>query len=187
MFDRIKQGANLAKFKADQLLREQRVQNEIGGVNQQLNAMKDRIAVVVLDLHKNQPLGMPELDDLCAQADALMAQIAQKEAQIAAIRAEQAPQAAPPPPAYGTQPGYPPQPAYVPPPQAAPAVKPCPNCNASVPVAAMFCTSCGYSFQAAPAAPVAPPRPATQICPHCQAEAPATSAFCPNCGKSMAN
>ena len=173
MFDRIKQGANLAKFKADQLMREQRVQGEIGGLNSQIAALKDRIAGMVLEMRKNGPLGMPELDDVCAQAEGLAEQIAQKEAQIAAIHAEQAPGAAPQ------------QPAYAPP--AAPATKPCPNCNAAVPAQAMFCTSCGYSFQAAPAAPAAPPKPATQICPNCQAEAPATSAFCPNCGKPLAH
>jgi hypothetical protein len=186
MFDSLKKGANLAKFKADQMLREQRVQSEIGSINQQLNALKDRLAAAVLEQHKNGPLGMPELDDLCAQADALTGQIAQKEAQIAAIRAEQAPGQAPPP-----QPGYPPAPAGYPaqqgypPPAAAPATKACPNCGASVAASAGFCTTCGYSFQAAP--PPAPAAPATQTCPNCQAQVPATSAFCPNCGHGMAH
>jgi len=40
MFDRLKQTANTAKFKADQLLRVQSVQNEIGGVNQQITLLK---------------------------------------------------------------------------------------------------------------------------------------------------
>ena len=70
MFDSLRKGANLAKFKADQMLREQRVQSEIGSINQQMNALKDRLAAAVLEMHKNGPFGMPELDDLCTQADA---------------------------------------------------------------------------------------------------------------------
>ncbi len=182
MFDSLRKGANLAKFKADQLLREQRVQSEIGSINQQMNALKDRIAAAVLELRKNGPLGLPELDDLCTQADGLVDQIAQHQAQIAAIRAEQAPGQAPQQPAYPQQQAYP---AAAPVPAPAPAVKTCPNCGASVPAAAGFCTSCGFSFQAAP--PPAPVAPATQTCPNCQAQVPVTSAFCPNCGHGMAH
>ncbi len=112
MFDRLKQAANITKFKADQLLRVQSVQNEIGGINQQLNAIKDRIANAVIDLHKRGAIQVPELDELIGSADGLMAQIAQKEAQIAAIKAEVGPQAAPPQPQPGFQQqgGYPQQP-----------------------------------------------------------------------------
>jgi hypothetical protein len=126
MFDRLKQTANEAKFKADQLLRQQRVQNEISGINQQMHGVSDKIASVVLDLHARGALNVPELHDLCAQVDALRAQVAQKEAQVAAIKAEQFQAAAPPPP--------PPAPA---------ATKDCPNCHAALPATAMFCTSCG--------------------------------------------
>ena len=40
MFDRFKQTANVAKFKAEQLLRVQGVQNEISTINQQVNGIK---------------------------------------------------------------------------------------------------------------------------------------------------
>ena len=173
MFDRFKQTANVAKFKAEQLLRVQGVQNEIATINQQVNGVKDRIAGKVLELRQNGPLGIPEIDELCASIEGSQVQIAQKEAQINAIRAEQPPQSGAPAP----QPGYPPAPAA--------GTKPCPNCQTAVPAAAMFCTSCGYNFQQAPAAPE-PPK-ATQTCPHCNFEAPAASAFCPNCGQAMAH
>ncbi len=198
MFDRLKQAANITKFKADQLLRVQSVQNEIGGINQQLNALKDRIASTVIDLHKRGALQVPELDELIGSADGLLAQIAQKEAQIAAIKAEVGPQSAPPQPqpGYPQQGGYPPQPqGGYPPPPAAPlpnyppqqaATKVCPNCQTVIPAAAMFCTTCGYSFQAAPPPQAEAPK-ATQTCPNCQFEAPATSAFCPNCGHALAH
>jgi RNA polymerase subunit RPABC4/transcription elongation factor Spt4 len=177
MFDRFKQTANVAKFKAEQLLRVQGVQNEIATINQQVNGIKDRIAGKVLELRQNGPLGLPEIDELCASIEGLHAQIAQKEAQINAIRAEQPPQSGSPAP----QPGYPPAPQA-----AAPAAgtKTCPNCQTVVPAAAMFCTSCGHNFQQAPAAPEE--APATRTCPHCNFEAPAASAFCPNCGQSLA-
>jgi hypothetical protein len=208
MFDRLKQAGNVAKFKADQMIRVQGVQNEIGGINQQLSMVKDRIANTVLELHKRGPLGIPELDEIIGSADALLAQIAQKEAQIAAIKAEAGPQTAPPAPQPGFQQGgypqqaggYPPQQGYPPqpvggfppppmpsyPPQEAVATKACPNCHTTLPAAAMFCTTCGYSFQAAPPPVEAAPK-TTQICPNCQFEAPATSAFCPNCGHALAH
>ena len=60
------------------------------------------------------------------------------------------------------------------------ATKVCPNCHTSVPAAAMFCTTCGYNFAAAPAAPA--PEKTTVTCPNCHFEVPAGSVFCPNCG-----
>jgi rubredoxin len=175
MFDRIKKEANIAKFKAEQMLRVQGVQNDIASINQQVNGAKDRIAGKVMELRQNGPLGIPEIDELCASIEGLQAQIAQKEAQINAIRAEQAPGSGTP----ITQPVYPPAQPAVP----AAATKPCPNCQTAVPAAAMFCTSCGYNFHQAPAAPE--PAKTTQTCPNCHFEAPLASAFCPNCGQAL--
>ena len=187
MFDRIKKEANIAKFKAEQLMHVQGVQNEIATINQQVSGVKDRIAGKVLELRQNGPLGIPDLDELCASIEGLQAQIAQKEAQINAIRAEQAPQSGAPAPQQGFAPqpaAYPPQPGYPPQPVApAAATKACPNCQTAVPAAAIFCTSCGYNFQQAPAAPE--PAKATQTCPNCHFEAPLASAFCPNCGQAL--
>jgi hypothetical protein len=197
MFDRFKQTANVAKFKAEQLYRVQTVQNEIGTINQQIFGMRDRIAGKVLELRQHGPIGIPELDELCAAVEALFAQVAQKEAQIAAIKAEQPPQGQPPAPqpGYAPQPpqsGYPPQmpggqPAYAPPPPPAGiATKTCPNCQAVIPAPVMFCTTCGFNFQQAPVAPPPPVAPkTTKTCSNCQFEAPLTSAFCPNCGQAL--
>ena len=175
MFDRFKQAANEAKFKAEQLLREQRVQNDIAGINQQVSGTRDRIAAKVLELRQNGPLGIPEIDELCDLIEALQAQISQKEAQISAIRAEQPPQTGTPAPQPGSPPPQPPVPEVE--------TKICPNCQTAVPAPAMFCTSCGHNFQQAPAAPE-PPK-ATQTCPNCNFEAPTASAFCPNCGQAL--
>lgn len=138
MFDRLKQTANEAKFKVDQQLRVQRVQNEINEINQQMHGVSDKIASVVIDLYRRGALNVPELNELCAQVDGLRSQVAQKEAQIAAIKAEQFQAAAPPPPLQAYAP--PPQ-AYTPPAPAA--TKECPNCHAVLPATAVFCTSCG--------------------------------------------
>jgi hypothetical protein len=188
MFDSLKRAANETKFKADQMLRVQRVQNDIAGVHQQLTVMRDRIGGKALELHQQGALSIPELEELCDGVDALYAQIAQKESQIAAIKAEQFPSAAPAPQQGFQQQGYPPQqqgfqqqPQYAPPPQVA--MKTCPNCHAAVPGPAMFCTTCGFNFQQAPAAEA--PK-ATKTCASCQFEVPVQSAFCPNCGKPVA-
>jgi hypothetical protein len=185
MFDRFKQTANVAKFKAEQLYRVQAVQNEISTVNQQIFGMRDRIAGKVLELRQRGPIGIPELDELCSAVDALLAQIAQKEAQIAAIKAEQPPQAPPPAQQPGYAPQPPQQPSYAPPPPAGIATKTCPNCQAVIPAPVMFCTTCGFNFQQAPVAPPAPVAKSTKTCPNCQFEAPLTSAFCPNCGQGL--
>ncbi|MDO8970476.1 MAG: zinc ribbon domain-containing protein [Saprospiraceae bacterium] len=192
MFDRLKQAANETKFKADQMLRVQRVQNDIAGVNQQMSAMRDRIGGRALELHRQGALamGVAELEELCASVDTLFAQIGQKEAQIAAIKAEHPPTGATPAPQPGfqqqqgfpQQPGFQQQPQYAPPPPQV-AMKTCPNCQAAVPGPAMFCTTCGFNFQPAPAAEAAR---ATKTCASCQFEVPMQSAFCPNCGKPVA-
>ncbi|HEV3124790.1 MAG TPA: SPFH domain-containing protein [Candidatus Dormibacteraeota bacterium] len=51
----------------------------------------------------------------------------------------------------------------------------CPNCQASNPATAKFCSACGTSLT---------PKPA--ICPSCGAELGAGAKFCPSCGKSVA-
>lgn len=51
----------------------------------------------------------------------------------------------------------------------------CPECNASVPASANFCSSCGHNFN---------PDPVT--CPKCGAKNPAGAKFCTECGTSLA-
>ncbi len=166
MFDKFKQNvgqaAAVAKWKADQMVRSNKVQQEISNVKREIATARDQIAGVVLDMRQRGEPVPAELEPVCASIDTLMADLAQHEAQLVAINAEQAPGAAPVAPAAP-----------------AAATKVCPNCHTNVPAAAMFCTPCGFNFAQAPA-PVA--EKTTVTCPSCHFEVPAGSAFCPNCG-----
>jgi membrane protease subunit (stomatin/prohibitin family) len=168
MFDKFRQNvgqaAAVAKWKADQMVRQNKAQQEISNAKREIAAARDQIAGVVFDMRQRGEAIPSELESACATVDGLMAHLAEHEAQLATINAEQAPAAAP-------------APAYAAP---AAATKPCPNCHTSVPASAMFCTTCGYNFAAAPAAPAA--EKTTVTCPSCHFEVPAGSAFCPNCG-----
>jgi RNA polymerase subunit RPABC4/transcription elongation factor Spt4 len=171
MFDKFKQNvgqaAAVAKWKADQMVRQNKTQQEVNNAKREIAAAREQIAGVVLDMRQRGEPIAPELESACANIDGLMAHLAEHEAQLAAINAEQAPSAAPAaaPATYGVP---------------VAATKVCPNCHTSVPAAAMFCTTCGYNFAAAPAAPA--PEKTTVTCPNCHFEVAAGSVFCPNCG-----
>ncbi len=170
MFDRFKQNvgqaAAVAKWKADQLVRINKVQGEINKLKGEVNGVHEQIAHAVLEMRKQGQALPPDLEAVCANLDALQAQITEHETQLAAINAEQAPGSQPAPAAA-------PAPAT---PAPAGATKTCPNCHASVPFASGFCPNCGFKF-----APVEPQK-TTVTCPNCSYEVPAGSAFCPNCG-----
>lgn len=161
MFDSFKksvgQTAAVAKWKADQMMRSNKAQQEINNIKREVATARDQIAGAVLDMRQRGEPVPPEIEPVCANLDAMMAQLAEHEAQLAAINAEQAPGAAP----MG-------------------ATKPCPNCHTAVPAAAMFCTTCGYNFAAAPA-----PQKTTVTCPNCHFEVTGGTAFCPNCGSRV--
>ena len=164
MFKKFTDGASkqieIAKWKADQLVRINKVQGEISKLKGEINTVHEQIAHAVLDMRQQGQALPPELEAVCANLDALQAQITEHEAQLATINAEQAPGAQPAPAA-----------APAPAPAPAAATKTCPNCHASVPFAAGFCPNCGFKF-----APVEPQK-TTVTCPNCSFEVPAGSAF----------
>ena len=88
LLDQFRRGVDTAKAKADQMLQINRVQGEITSIRREIQAVRDKIADGVMDLHQKGALSDQELKDLCAQIDGLNGQIAEKEAQIASIRAE---------------------------------------------------------------------------------------------------
>ena len=176
MFDSLKKGfgqaAAVTKWKADQLVRINKVQNEIANLKREVGTAHEQIATAVLEMRKSGQQLPPEVEALCANLDGINAQVAEHEGLLATINAEAAPAAQPAPAAY---------PAAAP----AAATKVCPNCHANVPAATMFCNNCGYNFAAAPAAAPAPEAKTTVTCPNCHFEVPGGSAFCPNCGSRV--
>ena len=169
IFDRLKHGVDVTKFKADQLLRVNRVQGEIGDLRREIFGVREKIADAVIDLHKQNTLSHSELEDLCIAIDKVDAQIAEKEALIANIRSE-----------------VPPQPvAY--PPSAIPATSttPCPNCHFNAPVGAAFCPNCGKPIPAPPEIVAIESASNSAKCENCGFDVPSEAAFCPNCGKSV--
>jgi len=87
ILDQLRRGADSAKAKADQMMQINRVQGEIKGIRGEIQALRDKIADGVIELRQKGALSHQELDDLCAKIDGLNAQITEKEAQIATIRA----------------------------------------------------------------------------------------------------
>ena len=172
MFDRFKQkaeqGLAITKWKADQLVRINKVQGEISNLKRELANTHEQIAKAVLDMRQRGETLPPELEAACANVDALQAQVTEHEAQLATINAEQAPSAQPAPAAAPVPTPAPAAPAG--------AMKTCPSCHNSVPFAAGFCPNCGFKFAPAEA------EKTTVTCPNCGFEVPAGSAFCPNCG-----
>jgi RNA polymerase subunit RPABC4/transcription elongation factor Spt4 len=159
IFDKAKQGVDVAKFKADQLLRVNKVQNEIGALRRDITGVREKIAEAVVQLHKQGPLTYPEVEELCLKIDQLETQIAEKDAQIVAIRTEQPPIAVVAAGAAAAAAGQ--------------ATAACPHCHAPVPVDAAFCPNCGKQI---------PPRPK---CKQCGYVLDAEAMFCPNCGQRV--
>ena len=89
--DRFKQGVDTAKFKADQMLRANRVQSEINDVRREISAIRENIVNTVIQLHKQNTLTQVELEQLCASVDQKESLIAEKEALVASIKAESMP------------------------------------------------------------------------------------------------
>jgi hypothetical protein len=92
IFNHFKHGVDVTKFKADQLLRINRIQSEIDGLRPKISEMHIRIANTAYELHQQGKLMNSELVELCAAIDDINRQMAEKESLINAIREEQPPQ-----------------------------------------------------------------------------------------------
>ena len=93
VLDQLRRGVATARSKANQKMRINRVQGEIKGIRREIQAVREKIADGVIELHQKGDLSHQELADLCTEIDGLNAQITEKEAQIASIRAEIPPEA----------------------------------------------------------------------------------------------
>lgn len=152
MLDRLRHATEVTKFKADQLLRVNRVQGEIGTIRREVQLTRDRIAGAAIELHRNGQVLPIEIEQLCIAVDRLNAQIMEREGIIVAIQAEPPPQlvaaTASQPMQYGA--------ASV---QSATVARPaqaCPHCGFGAPLQATFCPNCGKALPK-PSAPAEPP------------------------------
>lgn len=171
MFDRIRNAADIARFRADQLVRINRLNGEVQNLNGEKRAVRTKIADVAIRLRRNGVLSRPELDELCDTMDQLEAFIAEKEEQIAGIRAEIPPRI----PEEGR-----------PSSDSAKAVV-CPSCGFAVPIGAAFCPECGLRMPETPEEQSrASSSEISSKCLNCGFGLPAEAQFCPNCGQAAA-
>jgi RNA polymerase subunit RPABC4/transcription elongation factor Spt4 len=160
--DRLKKGVDAAKFKADQLVRINRVQTEIAQLRSEVAAQRQKLADAALALHVAGALNQSELEALCQTMNDLNAQIALREAQIANIKAESMDSL----PAQGML------------------TRQCPHCRSDLTDEAEFCGNCGKPTPRNLTSQLT--TQATQTCTHCGQPMPSGAAFCPHCGRKQA-
>ena len=165
ILDRLKYGVDVSKYKADQLLRINRVQNEIDLLNRDIAQIQKKITSKAIELHQIGNLANPELEQICLEIDEINRQIRDKLVLIASIRNEE-------PPKYFD-------------PSTSQAANPCPKCGFDIPITAVFCPNCGHTvIREAP--PSVGEATLTIPCPNCGKSIPANAVFCPECGQRTA-
>ena len=160
--NRFKHGLNVTKFKADQMLRINKIQTEINTIRQQVSGARMEIANTAFELYKQGRVEDPDIKRLCTAVEDLLGQISEREAMIEAIRAEEAPRQ--PEEDWGA-------------PQ-----NPCPYCSFDLPEGSVFFPNCGRSLPETLAVETPSAQAPDSTCPQCQAQLPPGVSFCPNCG-----
>jgi hypothetical protein len=121
------QGAKRASFEADKLQRTLKVQNTIGNLRSQIRKETMHLGETALRLYREGTLTEEELKVIAEAIESLEAQVAEKETELAQIKAETFPEPKEEPRATG-QPG---------------GRQICPNCGQKLPDGMRFCTHCG--------------------------------------------
>jgi len=168
--DGVKGGVEDTKFKADQYMRIQRVQGEVSALHKEMASVRGKIANTVIELYNQSTLSHKELVDLCLIIDQFYAQISQKEAQIAAIRAEEPPKLPPSVAVYNTR------------------TKICPQCQAPIALEATFCTNCGNVLTQQPIESSKDINDVSETaikCANCGFVLSTETEFCSNCGQAV--
>jgi zinc ribbon protein len=146
----ISQGVDRAKFEADKLQKNLRLQNEIAELKKQIDAKRMEFGDRALELYKAGQFQSATLGEILQAMEALRASVTLKEEELKMAQADAFVEPTPPAGVQGqTVPGSAMPPAQ-PGPQA-PSVqgtttaefKNCPNCQFQMPAAAMFCPNCG--------------------------------------------
>lgn len=116
-------GAKRASFEAEKLQRTLEMQNAIGHLGTQIKEKATHLGKAALRLYREDGLAEEELKAIAQAIEALEAQVAEKEAELAQIKAETFTE-----PEEEAQPG---------------ASQTCPNCGETLPPQMRFCTHCG--------------------------------------------
>jgi hypothetical protein len=172
--DQLQHGIDVAKFKADQFMRVNRMQGEINDLRHEILGTHDKIVNTVEELHKKNASMPPELQQLCASIDQLETRIAEKEKQIADIHAEVPPQMP-----FQAQTSYA-RPDVPPPPE------PTPVSSVVTPTPEIPPPGRPAEF-AKPSEPYSNSVPVTDSskCPNCESNVTADDIFCPTCGRPI--
>ncbi|HEY89312.1 MAG TPA: zinc ribbon domain-containing protein [Thermoflexia bacterium] len=122
----LQRGAKRASFEADKLQRTLKVQNTIGSLRTQIRGKVTHLGETALRLYRQGALVEEELKAIGQAIEALEAHIAEKETELAQIKAETFPEEEP---LSAGQPGM--------------GSRVCPNCGQAIPVEMRFCIHCG--------------------------------------------
>ena len=122
----LQRGAKRAGFEADKLQRTLKVQNTIGNLRTQIRGKVTHLGETALRLYRQGALVEDELKAIGQAIEALEAQAAEKETELAQIKAETFPDEEAP------VAGHPGMGSWV-----------CPNCGQAIPVEMRFCIHCG--------------------------------------------
>ena len=166
--ERIKHGVDLTKFKAEQAIRVNHIQGEIGELRKEISTVKEMIALTALELYKDDAISNQELQTLCLKIDELNEKINEKEILITSIKAEKSPS------------------LEIPTQQSVP-INPCPNCSNDVPELALFCPSCGSQMPQISKPQSKEVISQTTQCDNCGFAIPLNAVFCPDCGQKNPN
>lgn len=158
LFDKIKSGAESARFEAERMVRLNQAQSALGNLKRDLDTQATALGQQVLALYDAGTLQQAELVAPCQQLDTLRQQISEQIAQVERIKQEKAPAEGAPAPVVAA------------------AARSCPQCGAAIGADTRFCPNCGTNTQ------VAAQPAGTMQCPSCHSTIAADVAFCPECG-----
>jgi zinc-ribbon domain len=146
----ITQGVDRAKFEADKLQKNLRLQNEVSELKRQIDGKRMEFGDRALELFKAGQFQSATLNEILQAMDALRASVTLKEEELKQAQTDGFVDPTPPSgmpgqnmPGGATPPAQPMPQAPAAQDTSAAGFKSCPNCQFQMPAAAMFCPSCG--------------------------------------------
>lgn len=91
ILDTLRRGADRAAFETDRLLRLNRLRADLAAVEEKYDAELRRIGELALELIERGELSRPEFAPMVEKVHDYRREIAERQAQIAAVKAERAP------------------------------------------------------------------------------------------------